>query len=142
MTGASSAFVDKGSIMKCTALRSLIQFMQQNNVVEVVRDTAFPGFYCHLLLIPKKSGGWRPVIDVSFFNFFQVTPNSGSVSQNQSINSLIPAQPRRMCSYVADSAQSLCVHKKLVPLGWLHTAKPNIASLNIGISMHQPATCG
>ena len=53
MTGDSSAVVDKGSIMKRTALRSLIQSMQQNYVVKVVRDTATPGFYCHLFLVPK-----------------------------------------------------------------------------------------
>ena len=37
---------------------------------------------------------------------------------------------------------SLRPQKKLVPLGRLHTAKPNIASLNSGISMLYPATCG
>ena len=50
MTGAPSAFVDKGSIVKRTALRSLIQSMQQNNVVEVVCDTTSPGCYSHLFL--------------------------------------------------------------------------------------------
>ena len=40
MMGASSAFVDKGSIMNHTALRSLTQLMQPNNVIEVVRYTA------------------------------------------------------------------------------------------------------
>ena len=38
MTVDSSAFVDKGSIVKRTVLQSLIQSMQQNYVVEVVRD--------------------------------------------------------------------------------------------------------
>ena len=83
MTGASFAFVDKGSSMKRTALRSLIQSMQQNNVVEVVRDTATSGFYCHLFLVPKKS---KPVIDLSFLNFFQVTP---TLDQYQIIKALI-----------------------------------------------------
>ena len=65
MTGASYAFVDKGCIMMRTALRSLIQFLQQNNVVQGARDTASPVFYCHLLLVPKKSLRWRPVNDLS-----------------------------------------------------------------------------
>ena len=37
---------------------------------------------------------------------------SGPVSHNQSTDSLIPAQPRRICSYVADPARSLCIHRK------------------------------
>ena len=68
--GASSACVDKGSIMKRTMLRSLIQSMQQNNVVEVVRDTT-----SHLPGVPKKSGGWRPVVDLSFHNSFLEIPH-------------------------------------------------------------------
>ena len=75
LTGAPSAFVDKGSIRKRTVLQSLIQSMQQNNVVEVVRDTTSPGCYCHLFLVPKKSGGWRPVIDLSFLNSFLEIPH-------------------------------------------------------------------
>ena len=46
---------------------------------------------------------------------FELLPghsNSGSVSQNQSTDSPIPAQPRRMCSYVADPALSLCGHRE------------------------------
>ena len=63
--GASSACVDKGSIMKRTMLRSLIQSMQQNNVVEVVRDTT-----SHLPGVPKKS-----VVDLSFLNSFLEIPH-------------------------------------------------------------------
>ena len=75
LTGTPSAFVDKGSIMKRTTLRSLIQSMQQNNVVEVVRDTTSPGCYSHLFIVPKKSGGWRPVVDLSFLNSFVEIPH-------------------------------------------------------------------
>ena len=36
----------------------------------------------------------------------------GPVSHNQNTDTLIPAQPRRICSYVADPARSLSVHSK------------------------------
>ena len=75
LTSTPSAFVDKGSIMKRTTLRSLVQSMQQKNIVEVVRDTTSPGCYSHLFLVPKKSGGWRPVIDLSFLNSFLEIPH-------------------------------------------------------------------
>ena len=74
------------------------------NVVEVVRDTVSPRFFCHLFLVLKKSGGWRPVIDLTFLNFFQVTP---TLDQYQNTNSLILAQPSRICSYVADRSCSV-----------------------------------
>ena len=70
MAGAPSAFVDKNSIMKHSALRSLIQSMQQNNVVEVVCDTISPGCYSHLFLeIPhftmESEGGKHSAISPS-----------------------------------------------------------------------------
>ena len=61
--------------------------------------------------------------------------NSGSISQNQSTDLLIPAKPKRMCSYVADPTRSLCPQKKWFLGDGYTPAKPNIASLNIWISM-------
>ena len=43
-------------------------------VLEVVTDPD-PGFYSHLFLVEKSSGGWRPVIDLSPMNeFVRQTP--------------------------------------------------------------------
>jgi len=61
--------------------------------------------------------------------------NFGSISQNQSTDSLITAKPRRVCSYVADPTQSLHPQKNWFVWDGDTPAKPNIASLNIGISM-------
>ena len=40
MRGTPSTFIDKGSVMRRTAFQSLIQ---QNDIIEIVRDTASPG---------------------------------------------------------------------------------------------------
>ena len=37
--------------------------------VEVISHIS-PGFYGHLFCVPKASGGWRPVLDLSFLNRF------------------------------------------------------------------------
>ena len=121
MTGAPSAFVDKDSIMKRTALRSFIQSMQQNNVVEIVCNTASPGFYSYLFLVPKKLGGWRPVIDLSFLNFFQVIP---TLDRCHKIKALIHPflLSQGGCAHMWQILLCLfAATEKLVPLGWLHT---------------------
>ncbi|XP_068214331.1 uncharacterized protein [Palaemon carinicauda] len=38
--------------------------------IELVLELASPGFYNRLFLVPKSSGGWRPVLDVSALNIF------------------------------------------------------------------------
>ena len=67
---------------------------------------------CHTmgLLIHDKKSELIPTQKFLFLcipvrpGFLPGHSNSGSISQNQSTDSLIHAQPRRMCSYVADPA--------------------------------------
>ena len=73
-TGAPSAFVDKGSIVTHTALRSLIQSMQQYNVVGVVCDTTSPVCYSHLFLEIPHFSRWR--VRKAFGDFSLETPGS------------------------------------------------------------------
>ena len=48
--------------------------MMTKGVLEIVSDPD-PGFYSHLFLVEKSSGGWQPVIDLSPLNeFIQQTP--------------------------------------------------------------------
>ena len=111
MTVDSSAFVDKGSIVKRTVLQSLIQSMQQNYVVEVVRD--------RVLLSPlpcpeevRKDG------DQSSTSHFSIS----------STDSLIPAQQGGYAHTWQIKLGLFASTEKMVPLGWLHTVKLYIAS--------------
>ena len=83
----------------------------------------------------EKSGGWRSVIDLSFLNFFQVTP---TLHQYHMIKALIRSFLLIQGWYAHTWQIRLGLFastEKLVPLGRLHTVKLYIASLNIGISI-------
>ena len=142
MTSAPSAFVDdKGSIVKRTAPRSLIQSMQQHNVVEVVcLSLKTPGSHPSILWIPISTYTSTEVTE-NIFDFRFGTPytNSGHYLQlwiditKSSTDLLIPAKPRRMCSYVADPVRSLCVHRKNGSPGTAaHSRNPTLHLLTLG----------
>ena len=107
---------------------------------QCLRDTVQVLNLCHtmgLLFYDKKS----EVIPTQKFFFmgyqfdlvsFQVTP---TLYQYHKINALIPAKPKRMCVYVAYSARSLHPQQNWFLWDGCTPANPNIASLNIGISM-------
>jgi len=46
----------------------------EKQAVERVQDPCSPGFYSRLFLVQKKSGSWRPVIDLKVLNTFLVKP--------------------------------------------------------------------
>lgn len=48
--------------------------LEKGAVLEVP-DPVGPGFYSNLFLVPKKTGGWRPVINLSRLNLFLVVPH-------------------------------------------------------------------
>ncbi|XP_064113369.1 uncharacterized protein LOC135220008 [Macrobrachium nipponense] len=51
-------------------LLDLLDQMLEKRAVERVLSLNSPGFYNRLFLVPKQSGGWRPVLDVSRLNLF------------------------------------------------------------------------
>ena len=51
------------------ALRQEVEKMLSKDALEIVLNLG-PGFYSHLFLVEKVSGGWRPVIDLSHLNKF------------------------------------------------------------------------
>lgn len=52
------------------ALDLEVQGLVSKGAVERVRDPHTPGFYGRLFVVPKSSGGWRPVLDLSVLNRF------------------------------------------------------------------------
>ena len=58
---------------RAQALRQEVKVMLAKGALEIARNPG-PGFYSHLFLVEKASGGWRPVIDLSHLNeFVQLT---------------------------------------------------------------------
>lgn len=62
------------SLVKKLALQEQVRVLLDKNAIEIVRHHHSLGFYSHLFLVPKASGGWRPVIDLSFLNRFLEVP--------------------------------------------------------------------
>ena len=58
---------------RAQALRQEVKRMLAKGALEIARGPG-PGFYSHLFLVEKASGGWRPVIDLSHLKeFVQLT---------------------------------------------------------------------
>ena len=52
------------------ALQQEILSLLQKGAVEILSPPVSPGFYGRLFCVPKASGGWRPVLDLSALNVF------------------------------------------------------------------------
>ena len=59
---------------KREARLDLVRAMLEKEVIEPVQDVSSPGFYSLLFLVPKVTGGWRPVIDLSTLNRYLDIP--------------------------------------------------------------------
>ena len=63
------------SVTERNRLREVVHQLLEKRAVEPVLNTASPGFYSRLFTVPKASGGWRPVIDLSALNRYVECPH-------------------------------------------------------------------
>ena len=69
-------------------LTDIVQDLLEKGAVEPVSDTSSPGFYSRLFFVPKKTGGVRPIIDLSPLNLTVVAPKFKMESVHSIRNSL------------------------------------------------------
>ena len=55
---------------RALVIQQEIESLLQKGVIEPVMNPSSLGFYSHLFTVPKASGGWRPVLDLSALNTF------------------------------------------------------------------------
>ena len=60
------------------------------DALEEVTDHNSQGFYSRMFLVPKKTGGWRPIIDLSVLNTYVKTPTFKMESAESIRASLLP----------------------------------------------------
>ncbi|XP_070183308.1 uncharacterized protein [Littorina saxatilis] len=70
LTRCPPAFKPPFSQEAKAVLQSEVASLIEKGAVEAVSDHSSPGFYGRLFAVPKASGAWRPVLDLSFLNKF------------------------------------------------------------------------
>ena len=80
-------FPPPGNIRKRVALEKEIASMISKQAVEPAPEG--PGYYSRIFVVPKATGGWRPIIDLSSLNKFLLVPTF-SMETAESIRAAIP----------------------------------------------------
>ena len=80
-------FFPPGNLLRRESLEAELSELVTKEAVEPAPRG--PGFYSRIFVVPKSSGGWRPVIDLSALNRYLVIP-SFSMETAESIRSALP----------------------------------------------------
>lgn len=113
------------SPLKAQALRQFVSSLQlQGAAVPVPLAEHFAGFYSTLFLVPKRTGGWRPVIDLKRLNR-HIHPESFKMESLQMIIQAV--QPTDWM--ISIDLQDAYLHVPILPafqkylrfaVGWIH----------------------
>ena len=134
-TSPDSIKLPKGKERREAVLKE-IQSLIQKGVVQRVNPYS-PGFYSHIFVVPKSSGGWRPVIDLKTLNKFVHCPHFKMHTVNSAFNVLnvgdwafsvdlkdaylhVPLHPNS-CKYLRFAVEDKVLEFKALPFG-LNTA--------------------
>ena len=72
LTRVPISFPPPGDPSAWNTLDLEVQSLLSKGAVELVHNQDSPGFYGRLFTVPKASGGWRPVLDLSTLNTYLV----------------------------------------------------------------------
>ena len=97
------------SLLRRQALHAEILEMIEKGAVEQAQDSS-PGFYSRVFVVPKTSGGWRPVIDLSALNKFLVVPKF-SMETAESIRLAMPLEAWVVSLDLKDAYFHIPIHK-------------------------------
>ena len=64
--------------------------LSKRAIEELPLDRCTPGFYSRIFLVLKKNGKWRPVIDLSAFNKFVVSPHFKMLQPREVLARVLP----------------------------------------------------
>ena len=70
LTRIPISFPPPGDPSAFSTLDLEVQSLISKRAVEIVHNPDSPGFYGRLFVVPKASGGWRPVLDLSTLNTY------------------------------------------------------------------------
>merc|ERR1712044_127642 len=95
-------------------IRQQVDILLDKEAIEVVDPPYEPGFYSRVFVVPKASGGWRPVINLKSLNQFIKVPSF----KMETVQSIIPALEGSLWAVTIDLSDAY-FHVPMHPKAWV-----------------------